>query len=116
MKFSKAIEFKNKFSYLKGEKYPFSPGNQSITLEGLFIAPANPSLFDKYINFLWREGSQDELFDESFLKSVFTELNKLDLEVYVKLSLNDSNVPDYFLFDKLVNLPQYKTEEEEIYA
>lgn len=82
-----------------------SPFEQPLSIEGLFIAPSNPSLFDKFINFFWREGSINDLFEDVFIHTAFPNYDKIDWDVYSKLKLKGADKQDYFLYDKVSNLP-----------
>ncbi|WMJ72143.1 hypothetical protein RCC89_03015 [Cytophagaceae bacterium ABcell3] len=110
MEFSSAEHLQKKYYSLNGKK--FNVGKQEVSVEGVFIAPANPSLLDSYINFIWREKYESELFNNTLLKAFFPEAESFEWEVYVKLNLEADNAPDYFLYEKLSNLPQLKGEEK----
>lgn len=115
MDISSAISLQEKFSSISGKKF-LQVGKHKVLVEGVFVAPSNPSLLDSYINFIWREDLTDQLFQNELANSFFSESKSIDWEVYVKFKLQADNVPDYFLYEKLSDLPEVKAEEEKAYA
>lgn len=115
MDISSAIKLQEKYSSLT-KNLVLQVGKQKVLVEGVFVAPSNPSLLDSYINFIWREGLNAELFQNELPGSFFRESENLDWEVYVKLGLQAENAPDYFLYEKLSDLPEVNAEEEKVYV
>jgi hypothetical protein len=117
MNITQALKTKESYRHLfEGKDYPLD--TEDVVIDGLFIAPSSPQLFDKFINYYFREGVEKDLFDPKVLEKVFENLlGVLDFEVYTKLKLkNKMNSTSYFLYDKLSNLVQKKQIHlEEVY-